>query len=524
MNTISQLNRNIMIKSILSLCFFLWCIVLHAQPSIQWQRTFGGTDTDHANSIHQTTDGGYFVTGISISNNGDVFGNHGGVDVWVLKLDSLGEIQWKKTYGGSSDDRSHSAKQTNDGGYIIAGHTYSNNWDVSGNHGSYDAWVLKLSSNGIIQWQKCFGGSNLDEAWDIKQTLDDGYIVIGGSNSTDGDLSFNHGSRDFWVVKLDNSGSIEWQKSLGGSGSDIGYAIGLTSDGGYIINGEVGSNDGQVSGFHGGTDFWVVKLNFEGKIEWEKALGGTGLDRGNDIHQTRDGGYIAFGQTRSSNGDVTGQHGAYDQWAVKLDISGNIEWQKALGGSSEEFATKIYQTSDNGYVMVGQTQSTDGDVIGNDGGADIWIVKVSELGDVQWQKAIGGTQGEWGNSISQTTDGGYIVAGYSWSTNGDLTENKGKTDLWIVKLAPESTPTSTPATQPLNIFPNPASEAITISVPREDPSLSLGIIDLLGREIHRQTLPNGGSADISNLPNGLYLLTATTPSGRVFSGKLRKQE
>jgi len=281
-----------------------------AQPSIQWQKTYGGTDSDEARSIHQTRDGGYIVAGTTSSDDGDVGPNHGYYEAWVLKLDSIGSVQWKRFYGGGSLEKIYCIQQTSDGGFAMAGFTDSNDGDVSGNHGDKDAWVVKLDSTGGIQWQKCLGGSGWEDAWDLKQTSDGGYVVAGRSGSTDGDVTVNHGSLDYWVVKLNNIGELEWQKSLGGSFLDIAYSICETTDGGYIVTGESNSPDGDVTGVHGSADYWVVKLNFEGKIEWQKALGGTGLDRANHISQTAEGGYIVLGQSRSNNGDVTGGHGA----------------------------------------------------------------------------------------------------------------------------------------------------------------------------------------------------------------------
>ncbi|MFN0175600.1 MAG: T9SS type A sorting domain-containing protein [Saprospiraceae bacterium] len=514
-----------MIKNILlPLYLFLCPIVMIAQPSIEWQKTFGGSKTEEARQIQLTHDGGYIVAGIAGSSDGDVGATNGYHDFWVLKLDSIGTVQWKKLYGGSDLDFAFAIQQTTDRGFVVAGFTRSNDGDVSGNHGDYDAWVLKLDSIGGIQWQKCLGGSSWEEAWDIQQTTDGGYIVAGRSGAANGDVTVNHGSLDYWVVKLSSTGQIEWQKSLGGGLLDLAYSVSQTMDGGYIVAGESNSPDGDVSNLHGSFDYWVVKLNFEGKIEWQKTLGGAGLDRANDIHQTKDGGYIVAGQARSSGGDVTGSHGGYDFWVVKLNETGSIEWQKALGGTAEDYGSSIHQTNDDGYVVIGQTQSNNGDVLGNDGGADLWVVKLTDSGEIQWQKTLGGTMAEHGFSIQQTNDSGYILAGESWSSNGDLTENKGETDLWIVKLSPESSSTFETYAGMLKLYPNPAAQFISLETTSVELTLRVQITDLLGRELSRQTIQNGGSANIASLPSGFYLLTATTSSGKVFSGKFRKQE
>jgi hypothetical protein len=515
-------------KDLCNVLFFLnGLVAISAQPTIQWQRSMGGSGDEKSISVLQTTDNGFVATGYTTSDDGDVVGYHGGIDAWVVKLDSIGMVQWKKAYGGSNNEIAYSIYQTSDDGFIVAGFTESNDGDVSGNHGDKDIWVFKLDSDGELQWQKTLGGSFWEEAWSVKQTKDGGFIIAGRANSIDGDVTGNHGSLDYWVVKLNNIGGLEWQRSLGGSGLDLGYSVSQTEDGGYIVVGESDSQDGDINTPYGSPDYWVVKLNFDGKIEWEKSLGGTNDDRGNDIQQTRDGGYIVFGQSSSINGDITGTHGDYDCWAVKLSSNGTLEWQKALGGSSLDFGQSIRQTLDDGYILAGITASNNGDVVNNDGGLDMWVVKLNEQGILEWQKTMGGTNAEIGYSIQQCSDGGYITVAETRSNDGDVSGGQGQTDFWIVKLSPESSPTTTPTSLPLEIYPNPATHSISLQLPNEteaEPTLSIQITDLLGRTLSQQTLPAGNPIDIAALPNGLYLLTATTSSNKVFSGRFTKLE
>ncbi len=514
-------------NGLFSAALFFFAGGLSAQPNIQWAKAFGGTGADEAYSIQQTPDGGYVVAGPSPSHNGDVFGNHGGLDFWVLKLDNNGLVKWKKTYGGSTDEQAYSVKSTSDKGCIVVGYTLSNDEDVLGNHGYYDAWVLKLDSTGAIQWQKCLGGSDWEEANDVQQTKDGGYVVVGRSRSTDGDVTVNHGYLDYWIVKLDSAGVIEWQKSYGGSSEDNAYAVQQTMDGGYIVCGESSSQDGNVTGNHGDSDCWILKLNYEGKIEWERSFGGTSIDRANDILETANGGFIALGQTYSNNGNVTENHGLSDFWVVKMSQTGDLEWQKTFGGSNGEFARSICQTNDGGYAMTGQTQSNNGDAVGNNGGADLWVVKISETGELQWQKTLGGTQAEWGNAIQQTGDGGFILAGFAWSSNGDVSGVHGYNDFWVVKLSPSSSPTTEAQSQPLKIYPNPAQHSIFLNIPIQEPILSVCISDLLGREVSRQRCSNVGfsvgEVDVAELGPGFYLVQARTASGSVYCGKFWKE-
>jgi hypothetical protein len=243
---------------------------------------------------------------------------------------------------------------------------------------------VKLSGSGDIEWEKSLGGSSNDSAISIQQTTDGGYILAGFSYSTDGDVMGHHDSgsyADCWVVKLSGSGDIEWEKSLGGSSNDYANSIQQTTDGGYIVAGSSHSTDGDVTEHHGNDsrpDSWVVKLSRSGNMKWEKSLGGNSWDAAESVQQTMDGGYVVAGWSYSSNGDVTGHHGAYssDYWVVKLSESGNIEWEKSLGGSKNDRAGSIQQTMDGGYMVAGWSSSTDGDVTGHHGETDSWVVKL----------------------------------------------------------------------------------------------------------------------------------------------------
>jgi len=403
-------------------------------PSISWQKSMGGSLVEFEQDSIQTTDGGYIYVGMTTSTDGDVTGNHGNGDYWVVKVSSIGDIQWEKCLGGSDYDAATTIQQTTDGGYIVAGYTYSTDGDVTGNHGNGDFWVVKLSSNGAIQWQKCLGGSNFDYANSIRQTTDGGYIVAGYTFSTDGDVSGNHGNGDFWVVKLSSNGAIQWQKCFGGSNSDYARDIQKTLDGGYLVVGYTYSNNGDVSGNHGDADYWVVKLSCSGTLQWQKCLGGGSTDWSNSAFQTTDSGYIVAGGTYSTDGDVRGNHGSSDYWVVKLSNNGNIQWQRCFGGKNDEWVTSIHQISSGGYIVGGGTYSTDDDVRWNHGQSDAWILKLSSNGNIQWQRCLGGSLSDWSMSSQMTSDGGYGIGGSSYSDNGDVSGNHGLEDYWVVKL------------------------------------------------------------------------------------------
>ena len=504
-----------------SILFYLFIItnIVNAQHSITWQKCLGGSANDFIASSVQTTDGGYILIGNTSSNDGDVSGNHGGTDVWVVKINSLGIIDWQKCLGGSDYDDGYSIQQTTDGGYILFGFTVSNDGDVSGNHGGTDVWVVKLTSLGVIQWQKCLGGSGFEYCGTIiKQTTDGGYIFSGQTQaSNDGDVTGNHGADDVWVVKLSNLGVIEWQKCLGGSNFDEGQNILQTTDGGYILSGYTLSNDGDVSGNHGNIDAWVVKLSNLGVIEWQKCLGGNADDAGTSLLKTTDGGYILSAYTLSNDGDVSGNHGGRDVWLVKLTNLGIIQWQKCFGGTSYEYGSSIIQTTDGGYVLSGSTVSNDGDVSGNRGGSDAWVVKLTSLGIIEGQKCLGGSGTDGGLSIQQTTDGGYILTGVTQSNDGDVSGNHGGAgnDAWIVKLTSDLA-TNNFAINTITTYPNPMQNTLHVEIEKE---FTGTIFDITGKTL--MTI-NTKDIDVSSLTAGIYLIDIIYEN-KHYTKKLIKQ-
>ena len=347
--------------------------------STSWARILGGPGFDQASTAIQTSDGGYVVAGYTTS-----FGV--GADAWILKLDDLGRVEWQKAYGGRGADLASAIQQTADGGYVVvAGHTDSFGPPAG-------SWIFRLDSNGSLLWQE-----KVREASSLRLTEDGGLVVSGGA---------------YTISKMDGMGNAIWTKSFG---RGYAYSVKQTSDGGYIVAGNNGI-DGA-----GGLDAWIMKLDTTGTVVWQKTYGGSENDEAYSVEQTTDGGYIVAGYSGSFGG------GFADGWVFKLDGSGNIVWQKAYGGRSQgafSVLGSISKTQDGGFVLAGYTSGFGQGL--NDG----WVLKIDAQGSPQWQRTFGGSGYDAFGSIQQTSDGGFIVSGYL-QTNPRVSDT---TDAFVLKL------------------------------------------------------------------------------------------
>jgi uncharacterized delta-60 repeat protein len=369
---------------------FIFCgsLILNAQ----WARTYGGIDFDRAFYIQQTSDGGYIAAGYTASAGAGIS------DLWLLKLSLAGVIEWQYAYGGSGDDVAYAVQETSDEGYIIAGYTYSFG------AGESDYWVLKLTSEGDVEWQFTYGGIGDDTAYSIQETSDEGYIVAGYMHL------FGVQTSDIWILKLTSDGDIEWQNIYGGTGDDTAYSIQETSDGGYIVAGStqyLGAID---------DDFWILKLTSAGFMEWQRIYGGYGDDVAYSIQETSDEGYIVAGDTNSFGNKES------EFWVLKLTSIGDIEWENIYGGSDNDYLNCIQETSDGGYIVTGYTDSFGA------GESDILVLKLSSTGNIEWQRAYGGSEEDVAYFIQETSDEGYIAAGYTDSFGA------GGSDFLLLKL------------------------------------------------------------------------------------------
>ena len=526
------------------LIYLFPAFLLAQTPTIQWQKIFSRPDNsvsfERLMNIVQTTDGGYIMSGGSSS-----YIPNTDQDFYIVKTDAQGNLEWQKIIGGNALDYLPYIKQTTDGGYIIGGTSASN---ISGqktqnSKGSADYWILKLDALGNIVWQKTIGGSSPDVLASIEQTTDGGYILGGESESNiSGDKTEHRigyienvyqGYSDYWVVKINSIGDIEWQNTIGGDNGDFGGNTIQTQDGGYIVT---GTSYSAISGDKsennmGSRDYWVVKLDSTGVIEWENTIGGDDKDECYAVIESADGGYVIGGRSWSSiSGDKTEalSNPNFSGWVLKLNGQGNIVWQNTIGGDVAETLASISQTIDGGYILALYSNSG---VFGDKteisrGATDYWIVKIDANGTVLWDKTIGGSANDVLTDVIQTSDGGYMLAGLSQSPiSGDKTSiSSERSDFWIVKLSPENLTTKNFTTTNVQVYPNPTTKMVSINFPQQYKKLAVTVVTVLGQMVQEQKFTNMSKMNLDiNGAKGIYFVNVVNENNEKLVFKVIKE-
>jgi len=512
----------------------------------QWDYRFGGTSGDLLWTFLQTSDGGYILGGQSFSdssgdktqNSWDSLSSTG--DYWIVKIDSAGNKQWDKDFGGTGDDRMYSLQQTADGGYILGGTTDSDSsgnksqdtWHYNGSS-SFDYWIVKIDSLGNKQWDKDFGGINYDQLYAVQQTADGGYILGGNSSSgiTGDKTQPNWGGADYWIVKIDSLGNKQWDKDFGGTNTEELFSLKKTADGGYIFGGfsYSGISGDKTQPSWGSMDYWIIKIDSLGNKQWDKDFGGTGGDWLYSSDQTADGGYILGGHSVSNiSGDKTGNNWdtlcnpvcTPDYWVIKTDAQGNKQWDKDFGGTDYEHerGRSCFQTFDKGYLITGLSFSAiSGDKTENNlGPKQMWIIKTDSLGNKQWDKTIFTPGHDEGGFAVQIDESCYVFAN---ATDGGMGGYKsqlsqGNYDYWIIKFCDSTTTTSINTNSnfqiPISIYPNPAYESLVVSG-QWSGKKEIEIYDLFRRRVLKSEVKSQTSEttiNISSLSPGIYFLKA----------------
>jgi hypothetical protein len=422
-------------------------LLLAQTPDTLWTETYGESNCDDGRSVQQTTDGGYIIAGYTLISSPSNF------NVYLIKTDANGDTLWTKTYGGDNLDHGYSVQQTTDEGYIITGRT------TSFGAGNYDVNLIKTDANGDTLWTKTYGGESSEGGWSVQQTTDEGYIITGRTTS------FGAGSYDVYLIKTDVNGDTLWTKTYGGENSDAGYSVQQTSDGGYIIAGKTGFmedySDSLLVWNHGGRDpyqshpvrqissekhnikgktgpldrryddVYLIKTDANGDTLWTRTYEGPGganaVDRGHSVQQTTDGGYIIGGETGLAGA------GAQDFYLIKTDANGDTLWTRTYGGTLDDRAYSVQQTTDNGYIITGKTGMYITSLV-----QDVYIVRTDADGNTLWTKTYGvvGNHRDYGRSVQQTMDEGYVIVGF-----GGSPFNR---DVYFIRLTPDSLLTDDP--------------------------------------------------------------------------------
>jgi hypothetical protein len=448
-------------RTFIIIAFLFMNLITNAQPlsnirpfSLEWQKTIGGNNLERNDYMGRTiaSASGLGYLSVANTNSNNLSGFHGDVDVLATRIDNAGNIVWQKCFGGSGDDEVHSVINTSDGGFMIMSWSTSIDGDIiSLNHGNYDLWLLKINNSGNIQWSKCYGGSEMEFNATGLQNADGSYMISSNTSSNNGDVSGNHGDFDIWLIKINATGNLLWQKCYGGSGFDgiDGGGIIKTIGGGYVINGDSNFGDGDLAGagFHQpvdpsmGDDEWLIKIDNIGNIQWSKCFGGEGSDWFRYLTQFSNGDFIGTGTSIGSGhtGDMPGSYGEYDWWVARISSTGNLIWSRHYGGSnSEAIHDKAFELSNGEIILPGGTISNDIDVSGNTASKAVWIMKTDPDGNIIGSNLFGTVGYHQNGGTILNDDGSLTINAMKDTTNltPEVENENENSDVWTLKIKP----------------------------------------------------------------------------------------
>ena len=540
---------------------------------LEWEKVFGGSNNESGNSIVKITDSTFIILGYTRSIDGDVTTNFGSSDIWVINCDINGEILWQKSYGGSESETGESISRTFDGGFIVGGYSYSNDGDLTENKGYCDGWVVKLDSVGNLEWELSVGGSEEDRIRDVVQLLDSSFVFVGNSKSEDGDLNTNFGEEDilvgkidkfgellwvnsvgsvlsddgyelvsdslgniyicgtqyfvssseFYLLKISPDGNLIWEKSYGGTDYDYCWGLCLTNNNRIYLIGSVYSHDGDVTFHYPGifNDLWLIAIDSTGQLLWDKTYGGSGSDGGHSI--VRNGLnslLITGGSTTPNNGDVTGHHGFEysDFWVLNVDTLGELKWAHCFGGTDVDIAFAIAPINETSVMVTGVTYSFDGDVSYHYPSefytGDIWVTKINELCSVIPYYADE-DEDEYGDPNNYTYScealDGYVLDNTDCDDDNPFiypgaTEILNGLDDDCNQLIDDNVTITDNLDVQCFIYPNPAKDVITV-VTNINATGTFKIVSSTGQIVQSGTIEKSqNTVDVSNIPSGIFTI------------------
>ena len=403
-------------------------------------QTFGGSSEDIAHGIVKTRDGGFAVIGNTQSTDGHFAAKErAGSDLFLMKFTADSQLEWIQTYGGSEDDRGHDLVQLEDGGFALIGYSKSSDGNASVNKGQHDNWLLKTDAQGKLLWEKSFGFLGHDHAYNIISTTDgglffNGFLDVTASNGLGQDkrevqLHQKHGVGEYWVHKIDAAGNLQWRRYYGGTNNDRSYDALEARDGAYVLVGASESEDVDIKNPKGSYDIWVVKVDRSGNLLWERSIGGTAYDKGQALIETANGDYLVLGQSYSNDGDIDAAGGSSDILLARLSSSGKLVHLRTIGSSGFETATSLVQRKDNNLLILGQTnaiQTTSSTMSNN-----VVLYYTLPNGAMVHSAQLHGEGLDEGHDLLLMEDGKVIAVGSTESSAGDFPKSRGDKDLFI---------------------------------------------------------------------------------------------
>jgi len=475
-----------------------------AQPTIAWQHNYGGSAVDAGRSIHPTLDGGYIVFAHSSSNDGQLTENRGLPDYWAVKINGSGELEWQRSLGSSGVEYPGDMWQTPDGGYIGIGTITTADGDVSSITGYSDIWVVKLDALGALVWERSFGGSLIDRGLWLHVLTNGQILLFGETNSPE--IEGEIGESDTWVVRITSDGTELQQQRFGGSLHDIMGYFGYLSNGSVVFSGSTYSTDGQATGNHGGSDGMIISLDEDLNLNWHTCIGGSSYENAGAICESADGSIYVASSALSLDGQISNARGGGDYWIVKLSSDGELLGESSFGGSESDLPLSILPRANGGVYVYGTVISEDGDISASHGDKDAWLICLDADLNLRWERALGGSSSDFGGGMCYAPDGGLVLVGTSGSTDGDLTGNFGGGDLWVVKFNPEVVGISEVSEAFFTLYPNPATDELRISL-TGTAARQLEVVDVTGRIVITQAVTSGTTTvdlSIPQLAQGTY--------------------